>query len=296
MMISVLVGLAVAFMMITIFAKLSQNSVIEALKRTQKKVIHSSFKLFLMELWGTAKCPHVSEKEILSSAILFSGLLALVALITFGSLIYAVLLGVLGFIYLPKGYMYYKRQQLKKEFAANLGAATSALSSSVRGGSQMLLAIQYTAEQLEGPVANEFAKLAEDVNSTTPLAEAAQNMAERVGTEEAQIFAENIGLLSLIGTSNEKSSRLLSAAANFVDERQTLKEKISAATSHVIFGFVICSIIPIGMAIGFYSFSPPYRLFFATGKSRLIVLIFAAFIGLGWYFVYNLKKRAEREI
>jgi len=296
LLIAIMAGLAVTFLVIALFLKLSENSIEAALNKTVKRVRFSSYSLVFRELWALEKCPHITEKEVMSSAILLAGLISLIALITFQSLLFAVLIGVIGFIYLPKLYIKYKHVQLKRDFSNNLGAATSALSSSVRGGRQMLKSIEYTAEQLEGPVAEEFKRMAEDIHSNIPLPQAAMNMAKRIDTEEAYIFAESMSLLSLIGTSSEKASRLLETAANFVNEKGLLKERMGAATSNVMFGFAVCTVIPLVIAGIFYALSEPYRMFFKSGQSKITVLIFTVLVGIGWYMTYRLKKRAEKEI
>lgn len=301
MIICILVGLSIFFLIMVIYAKVSQNPVDIALSKTIKKNrVKKPFSLIVCkELWKLNSYPHIKEQEILSASILLTGLITLTALITFQSILYALIIGVLSFMYLPKIYIKYKLNKLKKDFSQNLGAATSALGTSIRGGKQILLGIEYTALELKPMselVANEFEKMAEDIKSNGSIEEAALSMARRIDSEEAHIFAESIGLLSYIGSSSENSAKLLQTSANFVNERMFLKERVSATTGYILLGFGACCAIVMLMAVGIYMSSAPFRAFYHTAQARFNLLVFFGFIAFGWWLVYQLKKQAEREI
>lgn len=302
----ILAGLCVFFLIMALYAKINQNPVEEALnkpKKSHRKSLFEKLNLFIKmlykELWQLDKYPHLDEQEVTSASILVTGLIALTALITFQSILYTVIIGALSFIYLPKFYIKYKLAKLKKQFSQSLGAATSALGSSIRGGRQLLHGIMYTASELKPmseAVANEFEILAEELNSNVPVEMAAKDMAKRIDTEEAYIFAESLSLLSFVGSNSEKSARLLQTAASFVNEQNFLKERIASTTGYIMLGYAFCCFIVIALSGYIYMVSAPFRAFYQTDQAKFNLLIFLVFLGFGWWLVYQMKKRAEKEI
>jgi Flp pilus assembly protein TadB len=203
----------------------------------------------------------------------------------------ALLAALLSFVFVPRLYARALAQRRKAAFLQHLARCVAGVCSVLRAGGSLTQALKYGAESVPDPVRSEVLRMVEEIESKSPVGEAARRMAERAGLDEVKVLAEGLALLADAG--GPAGLRLLEGAVEFLKERALLRQKVMASTADVRFGFLIASLMPFGLA-GFMALSTPeYRAAFETPAGRVPLFLAVGFIALGHIIVRRLFKGAE---
>jgi Flp pilus assembly protein TadB len=239
---------------------------------------------FLKELWQ-------AEDDLLPvglTAALVAGA-AVFGLVRFFPL--ALLAAFLSFVFIPRLYAQALAQRRKAAFLQHLARCVAGVCSVLRAGGSLTQALRYGAESVPDPVRSEVLRVLEEIESKSPVGEAARRMAKRVGLDEVGVLAEGLALLSDAG--GPAGLKLLEGAVEFLKERALLRQKVLASTADVRFGFLVSSLVPFGLA-GFMALAmPEYRAAFASPAGRIPFFLAVGLIVLGHVIVRRLFKSAE---
>lgn len=239
---------------------------------------------FLEELWQAADdlLPVGLTAALVAGAAVFG-------LVRFFPL--ALLAAVLSFVFVPRLYARALAQRRKAAFLRHLARCVAGVCSVLRAGGSLVQALEYGAESVPDPVRSEVLRMLEEIESKSPVGEAAGRMAERVGLDEVRVLAEGLALLADAG--GPAGLKLLEGAVEFLKERALLRQKVLASTADVRFGFLVSSLMPFGLA-GFMALAmPEYRAAFETLAGRVPLFLAIGLIVLGHVIVRRLFKGAE---
>ena len=258
-----------------------RNPIAEMLSPGKKGAVRRPF---LKELWR-------AEDDLLPvglTSALVAGA-AVFGLVRFLPL--SLLAAFLAFVFVPRLYARRLAERRKAAFLQHLARCVAGVCSVLRAGGSLTQALKYGAESVPDPVRSEMLRVVEEIESKSPVSEAAGRMAERAGLPEARVLAEGLALLSEAG--GPAGLRLLEGSVEFLKERALLRRKAMACTSDVRFGFMVASLVPFGLA-GFMALvMPEYRAAFGTTAGKVPLLLAAGLVAAGHVIVRRLFKSAE---
>ncbi len=181
--------------------------------------------------------------------------------------------------YLPNFGFYLKKRFLKKQIQSDLLKAISLMNHSFQSGKSMIQAIQLVAEELDGPLSQEFHKMHQDMLHGLSFETAFTRFQERIGLEEIQyitaalsIFSKTGGNIMTMFSSIEKSF--------YTRKRLDMELKATISSSQLVFYLLLLLPIFLWVLIGIVD--PTYfSLFF---ESALGILLFCIILCI--YFLY----------
>ncbi len=250
--------------------------------------LHERWQALLKGLEALGWMPTIRLRLIVLAAVSF-GLAALVArmtpspwLVTFtGGIVIGVLLGAV---------LYWRAMaQWIEALGMSLPEAIDAIARICRAGVPAQTAFGLTAQNLHGPLAQEFRRLDQWLRLGVPLKEVLQESARRVNLPEYRFFAV---ILIISQESGGRLADTLERLAATLRDRAELRLKVEAKTSEARASIKIVAALVPGVLIYQYIQSPGDFLFLVSDPVGIKVLIYAACsVGLGLFITWVMVKR-----
>lgn len=179
----------------------------------------------------------------------------------------------------PNLVSYLKKQFLKKQIQADLLKAISLMNHSFQSGKSMIQAIQLVAEELDGPLSQEFHKMHQDMLHGLSFQVAFTRFQERIGLEEIQYIT---AALSICDKTGGNIMRMFSSIEKSFYTRKRLDMELKATVSSSQLVFYLLLLLPI-LLWGLIGIVDPtyFSLFF---ESVLGILLFGIILCI--YFLY----------
>ena len=225
--------------------------------------------------------PSVSPSELgaiwLGTAAL-PGLVGLVAGLGAGSL----LLSAAAALAVPL-YASTRKRARRRQFEDQLGEVMPLIASNMRAGASVAASITPVAEAMEEPIKGEFGRLASDIKSGTPLADALETMAERNESKDLKLFSIAVKVSQQRGGS---LADITERVGETVRARTEMRRFIRAKTSLNRFEAYFLSGMPVFMLMILLTMSETHRAFYATpaGWAVLAVSLILDALGLSIMF------------
>lgn len=220
----------------------------------------------LSELVG----PSFTESEL---ALIWAASAALPGLIGimlgFGSASLA--LAVLGAAAVPL-WAVSRRRVRTRRFEDSLGQVMPLIASNMRTGGSVASSITPVAEAMDEPVRGEFSRLAADVRSGTPLADALATMAKRNDSKDLRLFATAVRISQQRGGS---LADITERVGETIRARTEMRRFIRAKTSLTRFEAAFLSGMPVVMLLVLIALSPTHAEFFSTPGGLLLLAVCA---------------------
>ena len=226
--------------------------------------------------------PSVSASElgaIWIGCALLPGLIGLVAGLGAGSL----MLNAIGALSVP-AYASTRKRRRRRLFEDQLGEV---IASNMRAGASVAAAITPVAEAMEEPVRGEFARLAADVKSGTPLAEALDTMAERNTSKDLRLFAIAVRVSQQRGGS---LADITERVGETVRARTEMRKFIRAKTSLNRFEAYFLSGMPIFILLILLMMSETHRAFYATPMGWAVLAVCLVLDALGLSIMFKMGE------
>lgn len=227
--------------------------------------------------------PSVSASElgaIWIGCALLPGLIGLVAGLGAGSL----MLSAIGALSVP-AYASTRKRRRRRLFEDQLGEVMPLIASNMRAGASVAAAITPVAEAMEEPVRGEFARLAADVKSGTPLAEALDTMAERNTSKDLRLFAIAVRVSQQRGGS---LADITERVGETVRARTEMRRFIRAKTSLNRFEAYFLSGMPIFILLILLMMSETHRAFYATPMGWAVLAVCLVLDALGLSIMFTM--------
>ncbi len=227
--------------------------------------------------------PSVSASElgaIWVGCALLPGLIGLVAGLGAGSL----MLNALGAASVPL-YASSRKRRRKRQFEDQLGEVMPLIASNMRAGASVAAAITPVAEAMEEPVRGEFGRLAADVKSGTPLAEALETMAERNASKDLRLFAIAVRVSQQRGGS---LAEITERVGETVRARTEMRRFVRAKTSLNRFEAYFLSGMPVFILLILLMMSETHREFYATPAGWAVLAVCLVLDALGLSIMFKM--------
>lgn len=141
----------------------------------------------------------------------------------------------------------------KKMFSQQLIDGLMVMSSALKGGLSLTQSFEVLAEELPSPIGEEFSLVLREVKIGVTLETALERLAQRMPSEELELFISSILVARETGGDITKVfSRLIST----IRERNQLKEKIATYTVQGKLQGIIMSVLPFVFVLWVYKFNP----------------------------------------
>ena len=177
----------------------------------------------------------------------------------------------------------------RKKIEEELLEAIIMMNNSFKSGRNIMQSVEIVANELDGPIADEFKKINMDMTYGLSLETVFQRFYNRVQLEDAMYITNSLTLLNKTGGNIVKVFNTIEK--NFF-EKKKLKTEMHSLTSASIFVYRVLCILPFIFIFVIYILNPTYfEPMFKTTLGRLILLFIVLF-----YTLYILVIRKVLEV
>jgi tight adherence protein B len=189
---------------------------------------------------------------------------------------------------LPYLFVRYRKHQRMKAFAQEFPDALDLLVSALRAGLAFSAAMQIVAEESPDPVRGEFAITVEEQSLGIDTREALVNLTNRVDSLDLRFFVTAVLLQRDTGGN---LAEILQNTSTLIRERFRILGDIRTFTAQGRMTGAILSVLPLGLAIMMYVFSPEwFSPMFTTDGGRMALIVAGAMQLLGILIIRKIIK------
>ena len=185
-------------------------------------------------------------------------------------------------LFLPIGWLRYKRGVRMRRFEEQFPEALDLLSRAIRAGHAFQTAMGMVADELPPPVGIEFRKSFEQQNFGLPLKEALTLLGERVPLMDVRFFATAVNIQRETGGN---LAEILDNLAHVVRERFKILRQVRVHTAHGRFtGYVLLG-LPAALSVALMFISPDHMKTLFThpmGRTMVFGAIVMQTVGFIW--------------
>lgn len=157
------------------------------------------------------------------------------------------------------------RLRLASQFRASLQNLVHAL----RVGVALQQALEYAAREGEAPLAQEWGRVLQATRLGQPLSEALTSFRDRVGLREADWF---VTAVTITQSSGGSLADVLDTLASTLQERETLREKVSALTAQGKASGILLTTLPYALMAALALIAPEFSgALFKTTAGQMVI-------------------------
>ena len=192
---------------------------------------------------------------------------------------------------LPSIWLSQMRNRRVKRIELQLPVALNAMAKSLRSGTGLLQAIDYTAEQIGAPLGPEFQTTVRQLRLGADPEEAFAALSVRVGSPDLDIAITGIIIQRTVGGN---LSEILSSVSTTVDERLKLLREVQVLTSRQKLTGNLIAAMPVLVAMAFIFLNPNLgELLIGTTAGRVALGVGLTFEVIG---IVAIRKLAKIEV
>ena len=175
-----------------------------------------------------------------------------------------------------------RRKKLTQQFPIALDVFVRGL----RAGHPVASALDLLTQEMTDPIGSEFGLVADEMTYGADLRDALQNMADRCGVDDMQMFVIS---LAVQGETGGNLAEILENLSQVIRERATMLMKVRALSSEGRMTAIILTALPILAFSGLFLLNPSFYLdvaddpAFVPGFAGLLILY-----GIGLYVIRRL--------
>jgi tight adherence protein B len=154
-----------------------------------------------------------------------------------------------------KFYLHVKNRRYLKLFDVQLPDAMSNISSALKAGCSLLLAMEVVSKEMTGPVGLEFKYVLSDVRLGASLKDALEHMCERVASDDLILVVQTVGVLKDTGGNLIEAFETIVAT---IRGRSRVVAKIRTITSEGMMQAYTLLAIPFCLGFVLWVISPAY--------------------------------------
>ncbi len=180
---------------------------------------------------------------------------------------------------LPLLWLSMRRKRRLKKFGGQLPDALELLSRALRAGHSLQSGFHLVADEMLAPIGTEFGRVFEEQNLGIPMAEALDNMTERVPNLDLKFFVTAIVLQRQTGGD---LAEILDKIGELIRDRFRIWGQIQALTGEGRLSGIVLLALPPALFAAVYRLNPEYATALFTdpmGKKMLIFGIFTQLLG-----------------
>ncbi|MBY0512569.1 MAG: type II secretion system F family protein [Gemmataceae bacterium] len=161
----------------------------------------------------------------------------------------------LAFFGTPWLWLWFKRAQRLKKFAAQLSDAMELVARALRAGHSLAAGMHVVAEEMPPPISTEFGRVYEEQNLGIPLEEALKNMCDRVPNLDLRFFVTSVAIQRQTGGD---LAEILDRIGHVIRERFKILGQVKALTAEGRLSGVVLIALPIGLFMMMLWMKPDY--------------------------------------
>jgi tight adherence protein B len=198
------------------------------------------------------------------------------------SLVLGAVCGLFGFM-LPAVWVTLLRKRRIEKIAKQLPEAVGMIANSLRAGFAFQHGIDMVAQQMEPPIAEEFARLIVDMNVGASVEEALQGLLRRADSEDVNMM---VTAVLIQRSSGGNLSEILETVGETMRERERLTGEVKTMTSQQRFSGTVLTFWPL-LLLGLFSLFnwSQTSLLFTTNVGLVLVTVGAVLQVLGYYTI-----------
>lgn len=181
---------------------------------------------------------------------------------------------------LPAMWLNGERERRREKIARQLPEAAQMIANSMRAGFAFQHGFEIVAEQMEPPIADEFARAKVDMSVGSSIEEALQGLLARVDTDEMNLV---VTAVLVQRTAGGNLSEILETVAEQIRERDRLSGEVKTMTAQQRFSGLVLSLWPV-LLLGAFSLLnwDQTSLLFTTNAGLILLAIGAGLQLLGF--------------
>jgi len=159
----------------------------------------------------------------------------------------------------------------------------SSIENSLRAGSSFQQALEVLVRESSPPMSEEFARVIHEIRLGVPIAEALDNLAERVDSNELRISVVAINVALEAGG---KLAEILNNIASTMRERHKLQGKIKALTAQGRISGIIVGALPLFLGFVLYLMDPEMmKPMFTTPIGYVLIGLVVFMLAIGGFII-----------
>lgn len=181
---------------------------------------------------------------------------------------------------IPWAYLGWRHAGRKNEFSRHFPDVVGRLSSSLRAGYSLQMALDAVMENQNTMATKEFRWVRDQLEVGVSFETALEQMLERIDTPDLRLF---IASVKIQRESGGNLAELLDNLEGSIRERTALRHELAAATGQAKLSGLVLSFLPVFVAIFIYFVNPDYILFFfrdPAGKGLFALCVGGQLIGV----------------
>lgn len=190
----------------------------------------------------------LKAEEFITVMVAAYSIIAFIALIITNNFLSGLLFGIIGFV-LPNFILNIKIKKRIKTLNNQLGDAITLISNSLKAGFSFLQAVDAVAEEMDGPISEEFKAMKNEVSFGTKTEKALENMTLRVKSDDLDLVVTAVLIQRQIGGN---LSEVLDNISNTIRERIKIKGDVKALTAQGKMSGIVISVLPPGLCLILY--------------------------------------------
>ncbi len=224
---------------------------------------------------GTAALERAGIAMTLPDLVLLTGL-ATVVLGALGSVVGGVLLAVVPVALVPlgtKGVIGFRRGRRQAAFADQLDDSLQLMASSLRAGHSLLRAVDAVSTEAAAPTSEEFARIVNETRVGRDLADALDEVAERMGSDDFRWVAQAIAIHREVGGN---LAEVLDTVGHTIRERNAIRRQVKALAAEGKLSAIVLMALPFGIVAFLAVSNPRYLSGFTEGLAGYVMIAVAA--------------------
>ena len=161
----------------------------------------------------------------------------------------------LFWVFFASFYVEFKAQRRMKSFSNQLGDAIAMLSNAIKSGFTFQQAMGVVAEELHGPISEEFIRALNEVNLGITLEEALEGICKRVRNDDFEMVAMSVVIQRQVGGN---LSQILDTVGETIRDRIKLKGEIKSLTAEGVMSGWAIGLLPVGLSVICKAINPNY--------------------------------------
>lgn len=200
---------------------------------------------------------------------------------------FVIFAGVIGWV--TPGIILKRRIKKRNKYLnEQLCDAVNMLSNSLKAGYSFFQAIDTVANEMSGPISEEFTILQKEISFGIPVENAMDNLVKRVCSDDLELLVTAVLIQRQVGGN---LSEVLDNISSTIRDRIRLKAEVKTVTSQGRMSGLIISILPVALGGILFLINPGYIGLLFTNPIGIGILIYSAFMELiGIYCINRIVK------
>ncbi len=240
---------------------------------------------FFDTLWGI---PEGWRKKSLKNGVIASA--AGLAIGILGGPVISLVLGLIGFVIVPRFIYTTTRQKFVTAFRKQFPRAVTTIAAHAAVGSYVD-GISSVASEFQEPARSVFAYINQGIKNGDTAYKAVERAIEQFQLPEMKKLSENLRIIEELG-GGENARETLESASEHIRFLERYRQQVEANTAEIRTTAVIADLVPVGLFI-FMCFMPGSDHLYILLHDRTLIFIGLGAMAAGWLHVRSVLKKYQ---